>query len=220
MVKKIMISLIKIYYVRGLIPKSSFRYAIKSPPTCGYQLALLIDISQKNRRIILCPYTLETFNVPENCAEIQLSEPSDIPFERIVKQIKNKWKELHASGEQRQFDIIANALKQLGSEVPDLSYIVKRVRKNVVKKDSSPKGKPMGDSFRSIKSPSIRANIALEFRKRTSIHAAMAKFNMTRSNVLSHLFCIQKYHGFGYTLYEDNTAQLILPKDFLLVEEK
>ena len=43
-----------------------------------------------------------------------------------------------------------------------------------------------------------------------SIREAMAEFGHTRSNVLSHLFMLQKDHGVGYTLVGD-AATVALP---------
>lgn len=50
------------------------------------------------------------------------------------------------------------------------------------------------------------------------IQQAMHELGLTRSGVLSHLHCINKYNGFGYNLTGDS-AELIIPDDVHLFEE-
>lgn len=220
----------KVYWVSGDLPSTSRqRNDVKSPPCSGWSHAFLIDKGGK-LVTLFCPYTLEGFQVTRNCMELgsmsmdlkyrpsdknpMLSvedgylEWSQKRHDQLVSIILGNWAmagRLSLPG--KDFDTAAMVLQLMGAEVP----------LRVVPEGAEP-DKPRGGKeadvlglLKPVKRESKRGLVLAFFLPQPrSIREAMAEFGYSRSNVLSHLFILQKDHGIGYELVGD-AATIKLP---------
>lgn len=211
----------RIYYVGGT-------GEIKSPPCNGNSSAFLIDKGAK-LVVIFCPYTLESFQVTRKSPELigmtremryadNPNEPGTYTpvgykdwthdrTERLVRIILDNWAMRARHSLPSDFDTAALVLRMLGAEVP-----------LHVRRESDEPEKPRGGKeadvlglLKPVKPDSKRGLVLAFFLPQPrSIREAMAEFGYTRSNVLSHLFILQKDHGIGYELVGD-AATIKLP---------
>lgn len=201
---------IKTYYVRGGAPKFwKHRYEISDPPTSGFSHAVVIDGIK--RSTILCPYTLETYQVSNNCGELAESVDVSISFRRLGEIITNTWEQCVKLGFQRQYQIAALVLAAIGQPVPKIlpPPVAAGEHGSRGGKDFDPK------ALKPVNPESKRGKVAAFFNQPEpqSIHEAMARLELTRSGVLSHLFCLNRDHGIGYELGND-CASLVVPEGF------
>lgn len=202
---------------------------IKNPPCNGWSSAFLIDKGAK-LVTIFCPYTMEGFQVSRKCGDLKsmqrdyayvpnTNEPGTYteqgfkPWtkertDRLVKIILDNWSMRTRHSMPTDFDTAALVLRMLGAEVP------LHVRKESDEPEKPRGGKAADDILgllKPVKRESKRGKV-LEFflPQPRSIREAMAEFGYSRSNVLSHLFILQKDHGIGYALTGD-AATITLP---------
>lgn len=197
-----------VYWVRGDTPRGRQRNAVKDPPCSGWQHAVVLR--GPKRSTIFCPYTLEGFTVPNDCAElagaVQSRDPADA--ESVARRIRDKWNECQELGWARDYDTAALVLRRLGSEVP--ASLVKGGEVDTRKKG----GKEVEEALKKpVKRSGKRGKFLewfLEGGGSRSVREAMAEFGMSRSNALSYLYMLQKDHGIGYELVGD-VATVSLP---------
>lgn len=220
----------KIYWVMGDMPSTARqRNEVKSPPCSGWSHAFLIDKGGK-LVTLFCPYTLEGFQVTRNCMELG-SMSMDLKYrpsdknpmlsvedgylewtskrrDQLVDIILRNWDMAgRLSLPSKDFDTAAVVLQLMGAEVP----------LRVVPEGTEP-DKPRGGKeadvlglLKPVKRDSKRGIVLAFFLPQPrSIREAMAEFGYSRSNVLSHLFILQKEHGIGYSLTGD-AATISLP---------
>lgn len=208
----------RIYYVKGELPRGSRqRTDVKDPPTSGWQNAIIMR--GEKRSTIFCPYSFQSWNVRNDCAEIMSArdkfgdeEPDDDPkyhFDWLSKFIPRKWDEYQSIGYQRDYDTAALVLRKMGLPVPEQK--IKGGEEDTRKKG----GKPAGEKLIKIVNVKSKRGKFLKWfidgGKSKSVREAMAEFSMTRSNALSYLHMINKDHGIGYDLVGD-TATIVLPE--------
>ncbi len=210
------IQLVKAYYVRGASPRGAIRYAIKGPPTAGYQLAL-VDVIANKRALVLCPLTLESWNIPLDAGEICTAKRHPLESTFWVDWLQRRWRKLFSQDAQRNYSMVAHFLDRLGGEAPDLRDVVKRSPKTKLRSV----GKPIVEkNLRLIKPTSRRADVARYFlNSGASVPACMAKLGLTRTSVLSYLYRINHDHGLGYELMAGDAARLLVPDGFEVFEE-
>lgn len=205
--------LIRTYFVRGSQPKHwRHHFAIQDPPTSGFGYVVLLRGDK--RSTLLCPYTLYSFQAPNHSGEIQFAKDVEVSPEKLAEVITASWKGVAAIGLQRDYALAAAVLAALGAEVPKLEH-------PAVVDGEGPSAKVQGGkpvieaNLRPVKPTSKRGEVARFFTadKPQSLHEAMARLGLTRSGVLSHLFCLHRDHGVGYTLAND-CASLQLPAGF------
>lgn len=222
----------KIYWVLGDMPTTSRqRNEVKSPPNAGWSHAILIDKGGK-LVTLFCPYTLEAFQVTRNSLEVG-SMAMDVRYapnpkspmnniedgfqpwsperqDRLLKRVISTWNmtgrlSLTAG---KDFDTAAVVINMMGGDVP------LRVIAEGAEPDKSRGGKE-ADVLGLLKpvKPNSKRGLVLAFflPQPRSIREAMAEFGYSRSNVLSHLFILQKDHGIGYNLTGD-AATILLPE--------
>lgn len=201
---------LRIYYVKGTAPKGSrHRYEVADPPCSGWQFAVVIPAGK--RSTIFCPYTLESYSVRSDCAELATArrDLGPLPEAFVVRTIKEKWAEMQARGWMKDYDTAALVLRRLGAEVP--AQVLKGGEEDTRRKG----GKEVAVTLeKPVKRASKRGRFLEWFLAgggSRPVREAMAEFGMTRSNALSYLFMLQKDHGIGYALTGD-TAVLTLPE--------
>lgn len=221
----------RVYWVMGDMPSASRqRNDVKSPPNAGWSHAFLID---KGGRLVtlFCPFTLEGFQVTRGCSELA-SMSMDVRYspsekdpllsvedgwlewtaervEGLLRIVLSVWERSARLGlANKDYDTAAMVISMLGGDVP----------LRTVAEGSEPE-KPHGGKeadvlglLKPVKRGSKRGLI-LEFflPQPRSIREAMAEFGTTRSNVLSHLFVLQRDHGIGYSLQGDAASVLLPP---------
>lgn len=183
-------------------------FAVQDPPVNGWSSAFVIEGDK--RSVIFCPFSLTSYQVPNTCAELlSAKEPKEWRKDFMVGVVTKAWAEAQKFGFSKDFDTAAMVLKRLGAEVPhrvvtaDGEDTRSRGGKEVeaeMKKPVKRKGK-RGDFLTWWMAGDAMAR---------PVREAMAHFGMTRSNVLSYLFILQKDHGIGYALQGD-LATIQLP---------
>lgn len=208
------VELVKTYFVSGGSPKTwHHRYELSDPPVGGWGIVLFIR--GEKRTTILCPYSLWSSQVSNHAGELEAAKPVDATPERIAKLITESWAQCARLGFQRDYGVAALVLTELGHAVPTFTP--------VIKEGEAPKargGKPVNmDGLRTCNPKSKRADVARFFMQETpqSLHEAMARLELTRSGVLSHLFTLNRDHGVGYELVSD-CAILHIPVGFDLFD--
>lgn len=205
-----------IYWMDGSVPKGSTggtRSEINSGvPYLGWGQAFVVDKDPTAKTVMLfCPFTYSGFQVTRHSFEYNSLKPCRDPFRRDwhERNMREKWLQAVENRWQRDFAQAAVVMKLLGMEVP---------------LDTMPEGmeaKPTGGKeadalglLKPVKRKGRRGDVlafflAAEGFKR-SLHEAMAEFGVTRSNLLSQLYLLQKDHGIGYALAND-AATITLP---------
>ena len=201
---------VRIYYVRGTMPKGArLHYAVKDPPTSGWQHAIVIR--GEKRSTIFCPFTFDAWTVRNDCAELETCL-EDVEFrpDWFAEFMPKKWTEFQSFGWNKDYDTAALVLKRMNLPVPE--QLLKGGEEDTRKKG----GKEVAAKLlKVVKKASKRGKFLDWFLSGDgprSIREAMAEFSMTRSNALSYLHMINKDHGIGYELVGD-TASIVLPKD-------
>lgn len=201
---------LRIYYVKGTAPKGSrHRYEVADPPCAGWQFAVVMPAGK--RSTIFCPYTLESYSVRSDCAELATArrDLGPLPRDFVVRTINEKWAEMQARGWMKDYDTAALVLRRLDAEVP--AQVLKGGEEDTRRKG----GKQVAVTLeKPVKRASKRGKFLEWFLAgggSRPVREAMAEFGMTRSNALSYLFMLQKDHGIGYALTGD-TAVLTLPE--------
>lgn len=200
---------VKLYYCSGGSPNFwRYKYEITSPPTSGFSRAIVI-LGEK-RSTILCPYTLESFQVNNKCGELAQATLFDYPADKIGALIAKSWEQCVKLQFQRDYSVAALALAALGQPVP----------KFIPPPRADDDGKRGGKetvlaALKPVNPLSKRGKVATFFANSElmSVHEAMARLELTRSGVLSHLFCLNRDHGIGYELVRD-CARLLVPEGF------
>lgn len=220
----------KIYWVIGDMPSTSRqRNEVKSPPNAGWSHAMLIDKGGK-LVTLFCPYTLESYQVSRNSMEI-MSMSMDIRYvpnpKNPMNNVEDGWQEWTVDRQDRLLKIVVSAWEMAGRlSLPNKDYdtaavVISMMGGNVplrVIPEGAEPDKPRGGKeadvlglLKPVKKESKRGLILQFFLPQPrSIREAMAEFGYSRSNVLSHLFILQKDHGIGYTLTGD-AAAITLP---------
>jgi hypothetical protein len=217
----------RIYFVKGALRDKRSRslgwnYYVTDPPVAGTTSAFIFD--EGNKVLIFHPYTLTAFVVPPDASEVVgvkdvLDWNTDKNKSRLVDMILEKWKLYKHLDMQRSYDVAAKVLLELGGSAPKESELVMPNRPAKPIKPQRVSGKPAeGDRFKPLKSSGRRAEVAAHFTGGGSILEGMATFNLTRSAILSHLFCIWRDHGIGYSIQGDS-AKLEWPTDEPVLEE-
>lgn len=199
----------RIFWTNGPSPGADQRraQAVTDPPCSGWSSAFIIR--GEKRSTLFCPYSFNSYLVPNNCAELVQSVDTEFDAAWHQKNFPGKWKECQAFGFSRDYDTAALILRRLGWPVPET------VLRGGEVDDRKKGGKEVSAKLeKQVKLKGKRGQFLLWFLEggcSRSVREAMAEFGMTRSNALSYLFMIQKDHGIGYTLVGD-MAHIKLPE--------
>ncbi len=202
----------EVYFVIGKPSETGQNNEVHSPPWGGAGRALIIDKGGKSVTIF-CPYAIEAFQVTRNSYEYRGIRPDKGAFDlttvtaHVVESINEGWKYAGEYGWQRDFDTAAMVLQMLGQPVP----------MRIIPEGAEPE-KPRGGSeadvlglLKPVKRNGRRGQVLAFFLPAArSIREAMAEFGVTRSNILSQLYLLNKEHGIGYVLMGD-AASITLP---------
>ncbi len=205
----------RVYYIDGVVPKHVRgvwpAYLIKNPPNSGHSFAFVLGRSDAKRVTIFCPFTLESSTVRADAGEL-MGRESEVMTEcrlaYLVKLIHTRWAECQARGYQRDYAVATDVLRRLGASVP--AQLVKGGEEDKRKRG----GKPVGEVLlKPVPQGGKRGKFLVWFLEEggvRTVREAMVEFGMTRSNVLSYLYTLNKDHGLGYSLVGD-TAEVLLP---------
>jgi len=222
----------KVFYqpmTKGMGGDSKGLYEIKDPPNTGWSRALVIwpednqpETTSKRKKqaakrvTVFCPYTLSAYQVRFTAREVANQKAYPLTpklIDSLAAIIDKNWKMYTNFGFHKAYDVAALVLTRLGKPVP--SYMSPKLENLEYNETSVPNrhGKPVADTLlRPVKSSSKRGQVCAFFMAdgTGSLREAMAKFDMSRSGVLTHLHGLHKDHGLGYVLQGD-MATLMLP---------
>lgn len=211
----------RVYWARGDLESKSARVnEVSSPPTIGWSHVVIME--GPKQCTIFCPFTFQTYNVSKRSAEYaSLRTPEQrLNISTLSKHLLDKWAVWTKLGMRRDFHMATIVLRALGIE-PPISELSAGIEYDDFgdpiepELDSGRKGKQSEEELKKpVKRTSKRGEVLAWFLEDgggpKSIHAAMAVFKTNRSNILSHLFILQKDHGIGYAL-GGNTATVFVP---------
>jgi len=222
-----------VYYMpmtKGRGADSKGQYEVKDPPNCGWSRALVVwpeddgsDIINPRRKkrstkrvTVFCPYTMSSYQVSVKAREVANQRAYPLTPDligRLETIINRNWKANASYGFQKSYDVAALVLQRLGCAVPN--YMTPALENLEFTEDVVPNrhGKPVGEKLlRPVSRDSKRGIVAAFFLEQDtgSIREAMAKFDMSRSGILTHLHGLHKDHGLGYVLQGD-VATIMLP---------
>lgn len=200
----------QVYFYVGPVPsKDRVVQGTESPPWGGWGHAILIDRGTK-LVTILCPHQLESFQVPRNCIEVtgMIPAPQPCDIDKLERFINTAWEQAGKFNWQRDFDTAAMVLQALGRAVP-----IRIVPEGA--EPDKPRGGSQADDVLGLIKPVKRKGrrgevLAFFLPGPKSIREAMAVFGVSRSNLLSQLWLLNKEHGIGYELVGE-TATVTLP---------
>ena len=206
----------RVYYLDGAAPKHVRNvwpaYLIKNPPCSGFSFAFVLGKPDAKRVTIFCPFTLESSTVKTDAGELLRHEPEAMTehrLEYLTELIRTRWAEYQAWGYQRDYTVATAVLKALGASVP--TQLVKGGEEDKRQRG----GKQAGNSLlKPVPRNGKRGKFLawfLEGDGLRTVREAMVEFDMTRSNVLSYLYTLNKDHGLGYSLVGD-TAEIVFPR--------
>lgn len=204
----------RVYFVRGDHTRHNLN-EVRDPPTSGHGHVVILP--GEKRSTMLSPFTLQSYQVSNGCAEMRSAIYVDISPEKLARHITKAWQECVELGFQRDFGVAALVLTELGQPVPKFVPPPQELGKRGTEAEEPKRGgKPVvKEALRPCKRSSKRGEVAAFFMLDgpQSLHEAMARLGMTRSGVLSHLFTLNRDHGVGYSLSGD-CASLIVPEGF------
>ena len=222
-----------VYYqpmTKGMGADSKGLYEVKDPPNTGGSRALVVwpedsqpeTNSKRKKKVakrvtIFCPYTLSAYQVRFTAREVAQQKAYPLTpklIDSLESIINRNWKMYAGFGFQKAYDVAALVLTRLGKPVPN--YMSPKLENLEYDEENVPNrhGKPVaGSLLRPVNASSKRGQVCGFFMEdgAGSIREAMAKFDMSRSGVLTHLHGLHKDHGLGYVLQGD-MATLMLPQ--------
>lgn len=201
----------RIYWMDGSTPAGSrFRSEIKDPPHLGWGHAFVIDAGGP-RVTLYCPYSMAAYQVSRESYEYQSARAPD-PFRAkwAAEMLHEKWAQAVRNGWQKDYSTCAIVLRELGLEVPQ----------NLLPEGMEARasgGKEADDALgltKPVKRDGRRGQVLAFFLAgeghSRSIHEATAEMGITRSNLLSQAYLLQKDHGIGYEVAGD-VLKIVLP---------
>jgi hypothetical protein len=199
----------EVYFVNGKPSESGKKNEVHSAHWAGNGAILVLDRGAKNITLF-APYQLESFSVSRNSYEALSLRPTKYPFDRasVLRCLHRGWENCGIHGIAGDFDTAARVLQMLGEPVP------MRIVPEGAEPDK-PRGGKEAEAVLGLLKPVKRTGrrgqvLAFFMGGARSIREAMAEFDVSRSNLLSQLWLLQKEHGIGYTLVGD-AAQVMLP---------
>lgn len=203
-----------IYWMNGQpSKKTDARSEVNSGvPHLGWGRCFLIDKDPKSKLVTLfCPFTFEGFQVSRDSFEYTSMTPDTQwdpeakglrlrPFNRHwhAKNMYAKWEEAQVKRWQRDFDTAVVVFRMLDLKVPT------GVPEGIQQKVSGGKEADVLGLLKPVKRTARTGQILAYFWPETrTIREAMAEFAMSRSNVLSQLYLLNKNHGIAYQLKGD-----------------
>lgn len=206
--------------LKGRFTDSAGIYEVRDPPTSGWSRCFVIQPDESGRKAkrltVFCPYTLFAYTVTPKAREVAGLQPMDLTDKLVAKLtaiITKNWEAFSRYGLQRDYDVAALVLTRLGKPVP--TYVSAKAEALEYDEDFVPNrhGKAVGEKlFKPVLRSTRRGEVLAFFMEdgQKSIREAMAKFDMSRSGVLTHLHGLNKEHGLGYVLTGD-VASIMLP---------
>lgn len=201
----------RIFWMAGVDPNRNprFRSEVKDPPCNGWMGVFVLDKGGKTVTLF-CPFTFVAFNVTKQSAEYNSLVNQGYNDAWMRKHLPKAWAEMVERSWSRDYDVAAAVMRQLGLEVP-LSAI--KVGDDGEEKTRG--GKEVEAKMtKPVKKNGRRGQVLAFFLAtggRRSILEAMAEIGVTRKNLLSQMFLLQKDHGIGYAITGDS-IQITLPE--------
>lgn len=195
----------RIYWQAGQPRGSRFVAEVNDPPCGGWQSALVLEVEDDIS--IFCPYSMRHFLVSRKSQEFATSIPDDLRKQWFIELMKRKWAMHEKLKLPADFEMASYFMIALGGTPPEIIRDPEMEQKGVG-------GKPAANKLiKYIKDGTKKSDIFKFFwEPGRTVGAAEAEFKTTRSNILSHLFCLNRDHGVGYELRGD-TVKLLLTID-------
>jgi len=193
-----------VYWMNGPTPTgSAHRSEVANPPHLGWGHAYVVDTGGK-MVTLFCPFNLEAHQVSRQSSEYHsLSAPKGAyRSAHMAHFLREQWERAARQGWQKDYASCAVVMKMLGVEVPMGVTPEGAEAKSTGGKEADALGllKPVKRSGR--RGQVLAFFLAGEAGAR-SVHEATAEMGITRSNLLSQCYLLQKDHGIGYEVAGD-----------------
>lgn len=197
-----------VYFVIGKPSETSKNNEVSSPPWAGQGDVFIIDKGGKTVTLF-APWQCEAHPVSRRSYEYVGCRPAHGLFDReqALRALHYGWERAGKFAIAGAFDVAAQVFQMLGEPVP-IRIVVEGAE------PEKPSGGKEADALgllKPVKRSGRRGQVLAFFLPAPrSIREAMAEFDVSRSNVLSQLYLLQKEHGIGYELLGD-AARIMLP---------
>jgi hypothetical protein len=222
----------RIYWLYGASPDPLHPSEVADPPCSGWGAVFLLDETDRTVRLY-APWEMKSWVVSKGAYELLSLQGTFEGFNMRARQyfmlsLPKYWAEAKLRGWDKDFATAERVMAAVGCKPPPeeewrrlAGQAVQRSRPSLVLASGSAPvmqqavgGKPPAKEAEGLKKPVKRTGrkgeVLAFFMEKSSINEAMAKFGVTRSNLLSQLFLLRKDHGIGYTV-EGDSARVELP---------
>lgn len=199
----------RVYWVNGPVPRGSrLRNDETNPPTSGWSSCFVMDPGPTARYATLfCPFAFTSHRVSKEGLEWFSLQPVDFNRAFMELYLPEQWASATRFGFQRAFDQAASVMRALDVPVPTTSSSAKN-------ETEVRGGKEVGSKLKKpVKRKSRRGEVLAFYleQESRSVREGVAEFGITRSNLLSQLYCLQKDHGVGYAIIGES-VRITLPE--------
>lgn len=199
----------RMYWVQGEMPKHSRRRNdVSDAPTAGWSSAFVIDKDPTSRRAtVFCPHSFQTHQVNRDSMEWHSMRPMVPSSDTWLQEyVSRQWRTFARCNLPVDYDMAASVLGMLGAQVPTDARSVESANR-------VSGGKEVASNLkRGVKKGSRRGQVlAFYLDQVRTVREGFAEIGISRSNLLSQLFVLQKDHGIGYRLQGDN-VHITLPE--------
>ncbi len=208
----------RVYFIRGTL--ASRRNQIRDPDISGWAAAFIIQERAGLKRIFE-PIHFNSWLVADNALEITMSrEPfAKITGQLLIDKMFRCWENLTRFKFQADFLTASKILEAMGQTPPITAVTIPQPELQADGETMAMpkgKGKAMAPAImKPVKRNSKRGKFLeyiMDAGNSCATPALMSHFNMSRSNVLSYLFVMNKDSGIGYAL-SSNTVFIQIPEE-------
>jgi len=231
----------QLYWLYGASPNDSRRSEVPDPPCSGWSSCFARDVPERPLVQLFCPYTDKSFYASRDSYELSsyqgAFEWGDRQRANFRERLPRVWAEHRRRGwEGSDYETLAELIAVFGATVPTEeeaallapqsgrsrdatgAEVAPPERSIAIRQSRMQGGKPPAPSAsaaRPVKRAGRKGEVLAHFMAqdghRASVDGAMAKFGVSRSNLLSVLFMLRKDHGIGYSVSGD-AATVQLPE--------
>jgi hypothetical protein len=189
--------------------------SILEPPTNGWGTAFALDDGGPTVHLFHL-WSMSSYRVPRNSSEMQTYQYAfcgsrDEFMARMREKFPQYYAEFRRRGETTcDYDTCIKIMGMLDIPVPtadrygDFPAVVREQQASGGKSVATPKPEKSQSGFVKVKREGRKGEVLAFFLDGgSSAAAAIAKFGITRSNLLSQLFLLNKNHGIGYHVKGD-----------------
>jgi hypothetical protein len=187
--------------------------SVKDPPSVGWSTVFVMDDGDPHFVKVFHLWTMRSWQVLRHGHEMSsyqgVGYETEFPKARFEKSLPQYYAEHRRRADPTaDYDTAIALMMVLGVETPSADRLgdfpPMEQTAAATHAPKPPKEKGDGSTFKKVKKDGRRGEVLAFFLDGgTSAAAAIGKFGITRSNLLSQLYLLNKDHGIGYTVKGD-----------------